>query len=102
MDFLINQRVQEALTGDETESQIDSGLKLNEDILVLQSVWWTECNAPELLQYNEDLVESVKEGLDNQQVSSCLFSVASLFVSRSYPHTHTQLFLTILTDSSST
>lgn len=43
--------------------------QLNEDIIFLNNIWRSECNAPEILPYCEEVVERVKDSLTNQQVT---------------------------------
>jgi hypothetical protein len=43
--------------------------ELNDQVVLLQSLWRTEMNSPELLPYQEEVVETVKSILTNQQVS---------------------------------
>lgn len=50
-------------------SESESTFELNDEIVLLQSLWRTEFHSPEILPYQEDLVESVKSLLDSQQVS---------------------------------
>ena len=50
-------------------SESESNFELNDEIVLLQSLWRTEFHSPEILPYQEDLVESVKSLLDSQQVS---------------------------------
>lgn len=73
MDFLKQQRVQTEITPEDLDSEsllTQSDFQLNEDYIILQSLWRTEMNAPELLPYCPDLVEAIKQTLETQQVTS--------------------------------
>lgn len=50
------------------DSEIESNFELNDEIVLLQSLWRTEFHSPEILPYQDELVENVKSLLDNQQV----------------------------------
>lgn len=50
-------------------SEFESAFEVNDDVVLLQSLWRTEFHAPELLPYQEELVESIKQLLDDQQVA---------------------------------
>jgi hypothetical protein len=49
-------------------TEFESNFEVNDDIVLLQSLWRTEFHSPEILPYQEELVENVKELLDTQQV----------------------------------
>lgn len=49
-------------------TEFESNFEVNDDIVLLQSLWRTEFHSPEILPYQEELVENVKELLDSQQV----------------------------------
>jgi hypothetical protein len=54
-------------------------VQLNENILLLQSIWRSEYHAPEILPYQEELVEQIKGQLESQQVG-----YRRLFISNAY------------------
>lgn len=54
-------------------SEAETTFELNDEIVLLQSLWRTEFHSPEILPYQEELVDSVKGLLDNQQVNTILF-----------------------------
>ncbi len=87
MEFLKRQRLGGEGTSDEAggESLLSqsSDFLLNEDYLILQSLWRTELNAPELLPYCQDLVDNIKQALESQQVNT--FQFDGLFI---VPLTH--------------
>ncbi len=48
----------------------DTTFELNDQVILLQSLWRTELNAPEILPFQQETVESIKETLEAQQVCS--------------------------------
>lgn len=71
MEFLKQERIGTEFSNEDTggESLISqSDFQLNDDYLILHSLWKTELNAPELLPYSPDLVETIKKTLEDQQV----------------------------------
>ena len=54
-------------------SQEAIAASVNESIGILTDAWRTEANAPEILPYQEELVEEMQELLKNQQVLSYFF-----------------------------
>jgi len=55
-------------TSTQDEYGSDTPIQLNENILLLQSIWRSEYHAPEILPYQEELVEQIKNQLEAQQV----------------------------------
>lgn len=49
-------------------------IQLNDNILLLQSIWRSEYHAPEILPYQEDLIEQIKSQLESQQVDHMFFA----------------------------
>ena len=43
-------------------------VQIAEDIVILNNMWRTEANSPEILPYNERLVDAIREVLESQQV----------------------------------
>ena len=58
-------------TSRDEASQIDGfdNMIANESITKLSDAWRTEVNAPEILPYNEELVEEIREMLKKQEVN---------------------------------
>lgn len=55
-------------------TDLESGILINKNLSTLNDAWVTEANAPEVLPFKTEIVESLKTELIFQQVSSFHFS----------------------------